>query len=264
MAARGRWVLGEFARARRLAKLAQGCRPSPGSSFVAYPDDTLADVRLYEGDVAFALAHYEREAELARRDADSFRLVWTLYNVTICHDALDAPEAGVHAAQEATRVADATANPSAQAMARCALGRALKVSDPDRALNLLDEAAAVAAAVQNNWLTGIARTEVAAVRAACDAPAAAARLFLEAFDHWDHGGPGTGALHWLTLHYVTRFLARVGAHADAITLHGAIAAADRRPPLDIATAAETSAAEPKTLGGAEAVALARSVLQRYC
>ncbi|OBE99352.1 AfsR family transcriptional regulator [Mycolicibacterium elephantis] len=264
VAARGRWVLGEFARARRLAKLAQGCRPSPGSSFVAYPDDTLADVRLYEGDVAFALAHYEREAELARRDADSFRLVWTLYNVTICHDALDAPEAGVHAAQEATRVADATANPSAQAMARCALGRALKVSDPDRALNLLDEAAAVAAAVQNNWLTGIARTEVAAVRAACDAPAAAARLFLEAFDHWDHGGPGTGALHWLTLHYVTRFLARVGAHADAITLHGAIAAADRRPPLDIATAAETSAAEPKTLGGAEAVALARSVLQRYC
>lgn len=264
IAARGRWVLGEFPRARRLANLAHGRRPTPGSTFVAYPDDTLADVRLYEGDVAFALAHYECETERARGDADPFRLLWTLYNITICHDASDAPDAGVQAAQEAMRIADTTANPSAQAMANCALGRALKVSDPDQALMVLDSAANLAAAVQNNWLTGIARTEAAAVRAAYGEPAAAARLFVEALDHWGHGGPGTGALHWLTLHYVTRFLARVGADADAVALHSAIVAAGHRPPLDAAETPEIGGAEPKTLGGTDAVALARSVLQRYC
>ncbi|MDQ2636703.1 MAG: winged helix-turn-helix domain-containing protein [Actinomycetota bacterium] len=264
VAARGRWVLGEFSRARSLANLAQGRRPSPGGSFVGYPDDTLADVRLYEGDVAFALAHYETETVRARRDADPFRLLWSLYNITICHDALHAPDAGAQAAQEAMRIADTTANPSAQAMARCALGRALKNSDPDRALRLLDEAAELAAAVQNNWLTGIAHTEVAAVRAVSGEPAAAARLFIEALDHWGHGGPGTGALHWLTLRYVTRFLARVGAEADAVALHGAIVAAGQRPPLDTAETPEVPSVEPKTLGGADAVVLARSVLQRYC
>jgi hypothetical protein len=50
------------------------------------------------------------------------------------------------AAQEAVQVADTTANPTALSMARCALGRALKESEPD-ALILFDKAAELAASL---------------------------------------------------------------------------------------------------------------------
>ncbi len=49
-----------------------------------------------------------------------------------------------------------TANPTARSMARYALGLVLKKSDPDRALALFDEAAELAASVQNFWWHGIA------------------------------------------------------------------------------------------------------------
>jgi hypothetical protein len=171
----------------------------------------LADVALYEGDAAAALAHYEGEVVRAPRDADPFRLLWILYNITICHDALRTPDVGVPAAQEAMQVAETTANPTARSMARCALGRVLKESEPERALMLLDEAADLAESVQNNWLVGIAWTESAAVRAVHGDPATTARMFLEVLDIWEHGGPGTGVLHWLTLRYVIVLLRRVGA-----------------------------------------------------
>ncbi|MGV0792666.1 BTAD domain-containing putative transcriptional regulator [Mycolicibacterium sp. XJ1819] len=260
VAARGRWVLGEFARARTLAELAGGREPDPDASYIAYPNDTLADVALYEGDSAQALSYYEEQAQRAGRGVPPQRLLWILYNITICHDARETLGDGVPAAGEAMGLAETTANPTARAMARCALARVLKVSEPDRALDLLQEATRLAGPVQNNWLTGIAATEAAVVHALHGEPGIAARMFVDALDHWGHGGPGTGALHWLTLRYVARFLARLGADADAVTLHQAIVAAGMAPPLD---AAQTSPAEPRTLTGAEAVTFARGVLQRY-
>ena len=68
-------------------------------------------------------------------------------------------------AEEAVRVADATANPTARSMARYALGLVLKKSQPDRALTLFDEAAGLAEAVQNFWWHGIALMEAASTRA---------------------------------------------------------------------------------------------------
>ncbi len=72
-AARGAWNRGDQARARSLASLADGRRPGRGNGRVAYPGDVLADVALYEGDPAAALAHYEEEmaARPPRRRPDS-------------------------------------------------------------------------------------------------------------------------------------------------------------------------------------------------
>lgn len=243
-AARGAWVLGDFSHARSLAMLAQGRVPGPGTSFAAYPDDVLVDVAFHQGDPATALAHYENELVSARRGADPFRLLWILYKITLCHDAAGTPDAGVPAGHEAMQVAEATANPSARAMACCALGQVLKQSDPDRALMLFDQAAELAEPVQNNWLVGIGWTEAAAVRAVHGEPAATARMFIEVLDHWTNGGPGTGVLHWITLGYAIRLLVRLGAEDDAAVLERAIAG--------------------DGLTGAQAVALARETLQRYC
>ena len=86
-------------------------------------------------------------------------------------------------------VAEETANPTARSMARYALGLVLKKSEPDRALALFDEAAELAASVQNFWWHGIALMEAAATRAVHSDPASGARAL-------DRGarplGPGGG------------------------------------------------------------------------
>ncbi|MDZ4270106.1 MAG: AfsR/SARP family transcriptional regulator, partial [Mycobacterium sp.] len=257
--ARGAWNRGEFSRATSLAALARGRIPGRGAGRVAYPADVLADVALYEGDPVAALAHYQGAVDAARSDADPIRLVWALFYVAICQAALRTPEAGVPAAEESMAVAEATGNPTARSMARYALGLVLKKSDPDRALALFDEAAELAAGVQNFWWHGIALMEGAATRAVHGAPAIAAPALVEVVDHWDR--VGDWSQQWLNLRYVTRFLFRVGAVEDAAALHRALLAAGRSSPLAAGDVPAETASE--ALSGAAAVVRARSALNRY-
>lgn len=252
-AARGAWNRGDQFRARALASLAGGRRPGRGTGRVAYPGDVLADVALYDGDPATALAHYESEMGRARADDDPIRLVWTLFYVAICHAALRIPEAGHAAAQEAVRVADATDNPTARSMARYALGLVLKKSDPATALALFDEAAALAADVQNFWWHGIALMEAASTRAVAGDPACAARDLVVVLDHWDK--VGDWSQQWLNLRYITRFLIRIGATEDAMVLHRALVGAGRQSPVEVPDSPDAAA-----VSGVEAVAHAREVL----
>jgi hypothetical protein len=260
-AARGAWNRGDQARARELASLADGRVPGYGNGRVAYPGDVLADVALYEGDPAAALAHYEGEMVRARRDDDPIRLVWTLFYVAICQAALRTPEAGLSAAEEALQVADVTANPTARSMGRYALGLVRKKSDPDRALALFDEAAELAASVQNFWWHGIAMMEAAATRGVHGDPARAASDFIEVLDHWDR--VGDWSQQWLNLRYVTRFLNRVGAGDDAVALHRALLHAGKQSALSAAQTATLGDVQGDGLSGADAVVRARSALVRY-
>lgn len=244
VAARGAWVLGQFSHVRSLVALAEGRVPGPGTSYVAYPADVLVDLGLHEGDAETALAHYDGEAMRARGGDDPFRLLWILYNLTICHEALGTPDAGLPAAQEAMHVAEDTANPTARSMARCALGRLLKKSEPDRALMLFDQAAELADPVQNNWLLGIAWTEAAAVRAVHGEPAATAKVFINVFDLWESGVPGAGVMQLITLRYVIPLLVRFGADEEAAALQRSV--------------------DGHGMTGKEALAFARASLQRYC
>lgn len=257
-AARGAWNRGDQARARKLASLANGRLPQRGNGRVAYPGDVLADVALYEGDSAAALTHYEAEMARARRDDDPIRLVWTLFYVAICQAALRTPEAGRDAAEEAVRVADVTANPTARSMGRYALGLVLKKSEPDKALALFDEAAELAASVQNFWWHGIALMEAASTRGVHGDPARAAADFIEVLDHWDR--VGDWSQQWLNLRYVTRFLNRVGAEDDAVALHRALVDAGKASPLQSADLGDVTS---DSLAGAELVARARAALARY-
>lgn len=260
-AARGAWNRGEQSRARSLAALAGGRAPARGNGRIAYPGDVLADVLLYEGDAAAALAHYDGEVSRARHDNDPIRLVWTLFYVAICHAALRNPEDGLAAAQESVLVAEETLNPTAKSMARYALGLVLKKSDPDRALTLFDEAAELAASVQNFWWHGIALMEGAATRAVHSDSASGARALIEVLDHWDR--VGDWSQQWLNLRYVARFLVRVGAQDDAVALHFALVGAGRLSPLGPAQLAELGEHQVEALSAADAVVRARASLARY-
>ncbi|OBF36704.1 transcriptional regulator [Mycobacterium sp. ACS1612] len=253
-AARGAWNRGDFARARALAGKAQGRNPGRGTGRVGYPGDVLADLALYEGDPHAALIHYDAEVARAHRDEDPIRLVWTLFYVAICHAVLRDPAAGLPAAEESERVADATANPTARSMARYALGLVLKKSEPDRALALFDEAAELAASVQNFWWHGIALMEAAATRGVHGDPATAARLFIDVLDHWDR--VGDWSQQWLNLRYVARLLARSGADDDARALHHALVSAGKPSPLHEVQVPGAA------LTGAQAVATAIAALRR--
>ena len=260
-AARGAWNRGDFARARSIAERAEGRVPGRGNGRVAYPGDVLADLALYEGDAETALAHYGAEMNRARAEHDSIRLVWTLFYVAICHAALRKPENGLFAATEAMQVSEATGNPSARSMARYALGLVLKKAEPERALGLFDEAAELAASVQNFWWHGIALMEAASTRAVHADTSTAAIALIEVLDHWDR--VGDWSQQWLNLRYVTRFLYRIGALDDAVALHYALIGADRPSPLSAAQVAAAGGAPRQPSSGAEAVALARAALVRH-
>ncbi len=170
------------------------------------------------------------------------------------------------------RVAESTANPTAQSSARYALGLVLKKTDPPRALALLDQAADLAGSVHNFWWEGIALMEAAATRAVHGDPAVAATAFVGVLDHWDRVGDWTQ--QWLNLRYVVRLLVRLGADEDAVALHHCLLAAVKPSPLEADSAARlldgpggkrftAAAVRGSGLSAAEAVALARSRLSSF-
>ncbi len=262
VAARAAWVLGDFSGARTLARMADGRVPGPNTGYLGHPDDVLADVALYQGNPSTALKHYERVLANSGTDTAPIRLVFILDRVTLCHQALGSSDAGLGAGRRALRVAAVTPNPTARSMARCALGRALADVEPERALTYLGEAAELAATVENNWLTGMARMEIAAIRSPTAEPTVAAQMFLALLDHWERGGPGTLAQQWDTLRLVAQLLRRLGDVEVAGALHRSLVRTGQRPPLGTADVACPGDVTTGILTGDDAVGLARRALQR--
>ena len=158
-------------------------------------------------------------------------------------------------------MAEQTLNPTAKSMARYALGLVLKKSDPDQALTLFDDAAELAASVQNFWWHGIALMEAAATRAVHSDPASGARALIDVLDRWDR--VGDWSQQWLNLRYIARFLARMDAQDDAVALHHALVGAGRLSPIDPAQLAELGEQRTEVMSAAEAVVRARASLTRY-
>ncbi len=268
-AARVAWNHADFSHAKSLAALARGRAPCRASARVVYPEDVLADVALFEGQPMRALSYWEAQAADARRDNDPIRLGWTLFVVSICQGVMRNDDIAVPAAQEAITVAESVQNPTAQAMAYFALGYLLRKSEAERALALFDEAARLAADVQNFWVYGSAMMEAAAIRALYGDPAAAAQMIIAVLEHWERFGDTTA--QWLTLRYVARFLVRLGRHDDAAFLYWAFVNADKPSPLtseqiaaleDCLGPARLDALAMPGVSIAAVVARARSSLQR--
>ncbi|WP_232022107.1 BTAD domain-containing putative transcriptional regulator [Mycobacterium basiliense] len=270
VAARGAWNLGDSSRARHLVALAEDRLPRRDCARISYPADVLADAALAVGDASKASTYWAAEVDRARREDNPLRLVQAISALAGCQGVLGNTEAASPAALEAVAVADRMANPTAQSMAYFGLGFLLKKSEPERALELFDEAARLAWDVQNFWWYGIALMEAAGTRAVQGDPATAARMFIEVLDHWDR--VGDWAEQWVCLRYVARLLARLGADEDALFVHSAVVAAGKPPPLraellqglTARVGADGLAASPSgEVSGANAVARAASRLRRY-
>ena len=152
--ARGAWCLGDYPRAIRLAR---ACGPPEwvaGTSRCAKPGDVLAVIAGYRGRIEDAIAHYERQVELARPAADPPRLNWALFHLAMCRAAVCDPLAGRLEAEEALAVARAAdGNPTALCLGLLGAGRALQRTDPAAALVLLDDSAEAAASVATGGST---------------------------------------------------------------------------------------------------------------
>ena len=270
-AARGAWCLGDYPRAIRLAR---ACGPPEwvaGTSRCAKPGDVLAVIAGYRGRIQEAIAHYERQVELARPAADPPRLNWALFHLAMCRAAVRDPLAGRLEAEEALAVArEADGNPTALCLGLLGAGRALQRTDPAAALVLLDDSAAAAASVRNRWFYAFARMYAAATRGVHSDPAVAARAFLEVLEAWER--LGDWSQQWLSLLYVTRLLLRIGAAAEVVTLHYALVAAAKPAPLDadrlalLADALDTdvfdaAARRGSDMDGPAVVAFVRSILR---
>ncbi|MCT7659402.1 BTAD domain-containing putative transcriptional regulator [Mycobacterium deserti] len=261
VAARAAWVLNDFARARSLVGMVAGRAVDPKVCYLAHPGDVLAEVDLYNGDASAALAYFEAELPNARKSGNLVRVVVLLDRITLCHQTLGSPEAGLPAAREAVRVADTAGNPTARSLARCSLGRALADTDPDRALALLHQATEIGASVENNWCTGMAGMEAAAIRAVHGDPVAAAQMLISVLDHWQRGGPGLIPQQWDTLRHAARLLVRIGATHEAATLERSIIAAGCEAPLSDGAGV---GADGVVLSDGDIVEYARTALRRHC
>lgn len=270
-AARGAWARGEYATARNLAELAGGRVPGPGTSRIAYPGDVLADLDLFEDKAEQVLNYWDEQVAVARQGSNPIRLGQTLSTGAVLHGVLGGDfDPYLPAAREGVEIAETTGNPTARSTAYFGLAFLLKRSEPGRALALFDEAASLAGDVQNFWWYGIALMEAAATRAVHGDPVAAAQLFDDVLDHWDRVGDWTEL--WISLRYVTRLLARLGAEEDVAFLHWAQLKAGKGSPLhadqlsalqESLGAARFAAHGDADADGAEVVARARSALQRY-
>jgi hypothetical protein len=263
--ARGYQVLGEFAHARAIVALAEGREPGSGTSFLAYPRDVLADVTMNDGDAPTATAHFEELFSGATDATDPLRRVLMAERISLGHQAMQTHDAALPAAREAVRIADGTGNPTAQSLARCALGRALSVSQSDQALETISDARELATSVENSWLIAMTDMESATVHASRGDRVAAARGFSAALEKFVIAGPSRIIpLQWDNLRRVTQFLFRMGAFPEARTLHRAVVAAGRESPLDAAQVAKLEGVDSVVLTGTELVDYTRTALSRFC
>jgi tetratricopeptide (TPR) repeat protein len=211
------WGRGDLDGAQRLAEEALAADPD-----AAVAHEVLGDVALVACDAAGAAAHYRAMAGIGR-DA---RLP-TVETSGLVGEALvlawsGSPAEARRLAESAVEIADASGNPSARAEARYGLGEALADAEPARALEMLDEAAALAAGVQDRLFEAASETAAVALRGRHGDPTAALTSFRDVLALWRKAG--NDMLQAAALRNLVVLLARIGADETAALVDAALPA----------------------------------------
>jgi predicted ATPase/DNA-binding SARP family transcriptional activator/tetratricopeptide (TPR) repeat protein len=220
-AARGAWMESRFDDAvmfAREAAEAEGIVPS----MCGYPEDVLADIALYRGDAKTALLHYSGVVEAAREQGDLTREAWATYYVSVTNAVLGRSIEAGDAAVRALAVARNTGTPTSLAFALYANGLAVKHEKPEEAIAMFEEAVEMADSVRNEWVSSVARMELASVNVAHGDVGEGYRDFALVVDHWFRAADDTQLR--LTWRYLSRTLAEVGLYEEAAVLSGALLA----------------------------------------
>ena len=204
---------------RRAAALAGRCLDDADPRVVASAADTLANVGIYEGDLATARHHSRTLLDLAERTGDA--VTWTLGVVAgtlACLYGGDAPEA--RACLDAAR-APGPLSPSASAWLAYAEGEvAAACGQPDRAIDWFDRAIELGDPAGNLFATGVARISSLATRARSGDVTEALEAFLPVLVQYRRARSQT---HVVTaLRNLIGLLVRAGHDRPAAELLGAL------------------------------------------
>lgn len=232
-AATAAWRRGELDRARHVASL--GTQLGTGSDdparTVAF--EALGDAVNFAGELDEARDAYREQERLARLagDPDSEALAVSSAALVLAYDGR--PDEATDEAGRALQLAGG-AGPATQAFARYAYGECLAEHDPDRAIELVAEAADLAHDANAWFVTGVAQLTLASLRARHHEPRSTLPLFSELLDHWHRSGSWTQL--WTTLRNLVELLVRLHADEDAAAIAGAIEA---QPSANAAFGAES-------------------------
>ena len=223
--ARGLSNRGELDRTRELAERAIAAAPDTADPKRLAALDSLEAAALYEGRLADCRDHARQALALADRHGDEYHRLQARL-----HDALaliysGEREPGLEAALALRAAAEEVGNPHHRAWARYVLAEAHGDDDPDGALELLEEALALALAqpIGDRLLEGVARVGIASLRARHHEARDALSAFPDVIGHWRRAGDWTH--QWTTLRNLVPLLVRLHADEPAARLYGAQLAA---------------------------------------
>ena len=219
-AARGQMNRGQLDRARELAEAAQ-TRAEPESLAALWALYVRTTLALYEGrlrEVGVLADHRWKVADALGQDyhralAGVSRVLGLRYRGD--------DDAAVAAAVEARRDADASGNHTARAWALYSSGEALSDSDPEEAIELLQQAVEAAHRVDRGFIEGVALVSLASLCGRSGRTERALQLFEDAILLWRRLDVYTQQL--TTLRNLVELLAHTGAQTQAAVLHGAVA-----------------------------------------
>ena len=216
-----------------LNRLHRGDLDGAETLLVDLPDDPVArhahevrgDLHLYRGELDAALAHFETAERLARHVGDRFTVLHSRMSQGMILGYLGRTEDGLRLIAAVRREAAATRLPMVGVWCDFTEGELLAESQPERALELVDRV--VAAADRAGWRmgAGVGRLTASSLRARTADPADAVPGFERLIRHWDRVGDETH--QWTTLRNLVELLTRLGAHAPAARLLGAVGTATR-------------------------------------
>ena len=156
------------------------------------------------------------------------------------------PEEALTHGEDAQAAADRLGNPSMRAMVRYARGEALLELDPPRALRPLQQAAELAAEVDNRMVLGVVDVSLVSLQARHGEAREALDTFVAVIDRLHDAGDWTHL--WTGLRGLVGVLIQIGGDEDAGVLLGAVHEADNAPPVYGEDAKRLAAADAELAG----------------
>ena len=197
----------------------------PNEPVARHAHELLGDLCLYRGELDAALVHFETAERLARGVDDHFTVLHSRMSQAMVIGYTGRLREGLELIDTVRREAAATGIPPVVAWCDFTEGELLAGTEPERALELVDRA--VDACDRAGWRmgAGVARLTASSLRARTADPADAVPGFERLIRHWDRVGDETH--QWTTLRNLVELLTRLGAHAPAARLLGAVSTAVR-------------------------------------
>lgn len=214
---------GDLDGAGALAARAAALATTPGDRSAAL--EVVSDTLVFGGRLGEALAVVAEMADLAAEAGDR-HLVVMAYLAAVLIAAYEGRWEDVDRHLAAVPAADGL-SPSDAAWVAYAEGEALLDRDVERSLAALDRAVALADAVGNRYVAGVARVSQSSLRGRAADPRAAAASYGSVIAHWRRQGALTFQV--TTLRNLVDLLRRVDACAQAAELLGTLEAGTGQP-----------------------------------